>query len=359
MIKPHQFIGLAAASAVSVALAVGLYVTNNTWSKGTVEGAAFLPDLETRINSVGTVEVTQSGKTLTFVRDGASWKVRERAGFPAKGENIRSLLVTLAQAQLVEPKTAVKEKLSLLELEEPAAKDSKSRRIRVLDGSGNVISDVILGKTRYDAFGSGKGGTYVRRTNETQSWLATGDAKVTSDLKDWIETNVYSGDAAKVVKVSIETPGEAPLVIEKRPPEEKKADDAKAPPKPPTPKADNGKFQLAKLPDGKKLKKDTKIDDIVEGFNSINLDDVRKLDAPPAGAKTQVLKLEIEKGPVVTFLLRKDGDASWLSLSATGEGDAKKRADEINAKAKGWEFKVPSWKAEQIGKRAADLFETS
>ena len=114
------------------------------------------------------------------------------------------------------------------------------------------------------------------------------------------------------------------------------------------------------MPDGKKLKQGVTIDSIVEAFGSLDLDDVRKLDAAPASDNVQVLKLESEGGPVVTFRLRKDGDASWLSLSATGpEGDAKKRADEINAKAQGWEYKIPNWKAEQIGKRRADLFETS
>ena len=357
MIKPQQFIVLAAATAVSVVLALGVYVSNNNWSKGTVVGAAFLPDLASRINSVGAVEVTQGGSTITLVRDGAAWKVKERDGFPAKPEGPRALLVALAQAQLVEPRTAVAEKLPMLELEDPAAKDSKSRHVRVLDESGKVISDVLLGKTRYDAFGSGKGGIYVRRAGETQSWLATGDPKVTSDLKDWIETSVYSGEMAKIAKVTIENPGEEALVIEKRPPEEKKPDDAKdtkaAPTKP------EGKYQLARVPEGKKLKESAKLDDVVEAFGSINLDDVRKLGAPPAGDKVQVIKVEAEKGPTVTFHLRTDGEARWLSLSATGEGDAKKKADDINAKAKGWEFKIPKWKADQIGKRRADLFETT
>ena len=51
MIKPHQFIGLAAASAISVLLALGLYASSNRWSAGKVEGEAFLPDLAQRINS--------------------------------------------------------------------------------------------------------------------------------------------------------------------------------------------------------------------------------------------------------------------------------------------------------------------
>ena len=357
MIKPHQFIGLAAATAVSALLALGLYASSNRWSAGKVEGEAFVPELTKRINSVGAIEVTQGGSTLTIARDGSAWKVRERSGFPANAEQARTLLVALAQAQLVEPRTSIKEKLGLLELEEPTEKDAKSRRVRILDTSGSVISDVVIGKTRFDAFGSGKGGIYVRRSAEAQSWLATGDPKVTAEIKDWIDTKVFTGETAKIVKVKIETPGEGELVIEKTPPPEAKAEDAKGPPKPPTAAAKESKYRLASTPDGKQLKQDAKLDDIVDAFGSINLDDVRKLEAPPAADKTQVVTLESEGAPTVTFRLRKDGEAQWISLIAAGEGDAKKMADEINAKAQGWEFKIPNWKAELIGKRPADIFE--
>lgn len=359
MIKPHQFIGLAAASAVSVLLALGLYASTNRWSAGKVEGAAFLPELSKNINSVTAIEVTQGGSTLTLERAGQAWNVRDRAGYPAKAEAARALLLALAQSQLIETRTSVRDKLSLLELEDPAAKDSKSRRVRVLDGSGKPISDVVLGKARHDAFGSGKGGIYVRRTSETQSWLATGDPRVTSDIKDWVETKVFASDAAKVTKLTIENPGEEALVIERAPPESKEAAEAKDPKGPPKPPAKESKFRLANMPADKKLKQGVTIDSIVDGLGSITLDDARKLDATPSGDNVQVVKLESEGGPTVTFRFRKDGDASWISLTAAGEGEAKKAADELNAVAKGWEYKIPTWKAEQIGKRRADLFETS
>jgi hypothetical protein len=62
----------------------------------------------------------------------------------------------------------------------------------------------------------------------------------------------------------------------------------------------------------------------------------------------------------VVLKLRKDGQDYWATLEASGsEGEAKKTADEIAAKAQGWEFKVPAGKAQSILKRRADLFEGS
>ena len=62
-------------------------------------------------------------------------------------------------------------------------------------------------------------------------------------------------------------------------------------------------------------------------------------------------------GLTVTLRLRKDGDAQWLSVTAAGEGDAKKAADDITARTAGWEYQVSSNKVDSLLKRRADLFE--
>ncbi len=374
MIKPHQFIALGAAAVLSLLLSIGRYVNNNRWSTGEISGERFLPELQSRVGDVRAIEITQGGRNLTLARaDKGAWTVREHDGYPAKPEAVRTLLLALTESELIERKTAVKEKLGLLELEDPSAKDAKSRGIRLLDGSAKPITSVVLGKTRFDAFGSGRGGTYARRADQNQSWLATGDPKVTSDVTDWVEEQIYGADTGKVSKLTLEHPGEAPLVIAKGPPPKPKDDAkkdaaadgaaAKVPPPPPPggPPGGQSKFHLVDAPADKKFKKEAKIDDIVDAFSSINLEAIKKLDATPSGDKVSIARLELDGDLTVTFRVRKDDQkAGWISLEASGkDGDAKKQADTLNARAKGWEFKVPGWKADQILKRRADLFETT
>jgi hypothetical protein len=70
--------------------------------------------------------------------------------------------------------------------------------------------------------------------------------------------------------------------------------------------------------------------------------------------------VESADGLATTLRLRKEGDAHWLSVTvAGGEGDGKKAAEEITARTQGWEFRIPSWKADAILKKRADLVETS
>ena len=340
MIKPRQFTVLAGVTIVSVLLAAIAYASANRYSQGRVEGQALSSDLRSRINTAAAIEIVQGDKKLTLERSGEQWKLKERAGYPASAEKARALVLQLSSADMVEPKTSSKDRYALLELQDPASKDSKSRGVKVLDDKGKPLADVVLGKSRPEAFGSGRAGFYVRKAADNQTWLAVGDPKATAEVKDWVQTGIFSTVSDKITRLTIAHPGEEPLVIEKGTEKDQK-------------------FKLAAMPDGKKLKQGVTIDQVPQGFSSIDLEDMRKLEATPAGDKVSVLTLEAEGGLKVTFRLNKDGDASWLSFTATGEGDAKKQADEINAKATGWEFKIPGWKADTIAKRAADLFETS
>ena len=338
-IRPQQFTALAAATLLAVLLASATYSWSNRWSAGRVEGTALLPALARDASAAQAIEITQGDKRLTLERAGNDWRLKERAGFPASAERVRALIVTLQRAELIEPKTAAKDKLALLELEDPAGKDAKSRLVRIRDDKGRVIAEVVLGKSRFDAFGSGKGGIYVRRPNETQTWLATGEPKAPLEVKDWVRAGVFEHESAKFTKITIEHAGEAPLVIEKG--------DGKEP-----------KLKLAAIPEGQKMKQGANLEQIATGLASIDLEDMRKLESVPSGDGVTVVKLEAEGGLTVVFRTRKDGEASWLSLAAQGtDAAAKKTADEINARTTGWEFKVPGWKAEQIGKRRADLLE--
>ena len=339
--KPTAFAALAVVTVLAMVVAIATYGTQNRWSQVKVSGASLAPNLAAQAPRIARIEIKQGEKSLTLARDTDAWTLADRGGYPVKADAVRALLVKLAQAELVESKTSNKERYGQLELEDPAAKDAKSRLVRVLDDKGAAIVETIVGKKRFDAFGASKGGTYVRKPGDAQTWLSNADLDVSLAVRDWVQPGVLDLAAAKIAKVTIEIPGEEPLVI---------ARDEK----------DAGKHTLSSIPDGKKLKEGAGIDGIVRGVGSIELEDVRKPAAPGTpGGEAGTAKIEADGGLVVTLRLRKEGEDHWLALEATGDGEAKKSADEIAAKTQGWEFKVPAAKVQAILKRRADLFEGS
>ena len=347
---PRNFVYLAIAAALSVLFAVVSYASNNQWSIGKATGDKLFPRLASEASQIATIEVRQGENTVLLERTGGSWGLKSRNNYPADPVKVRTLLVRLAEADLVESKTRRPDRYSVLELEDPADKNAKSRLVRLLGTQGDVIGAVVVGKRRFDMLGTGKGGTYVRKPGDPQTWLAHAEIEVPSAVKDWLKTSVFSADAGKISRVTIEMPGEEPLRIERESASAagKDAKDATPP----------GKLQFVGFPPSdKKLKDAAAADAIARAVASVDMEDVRKVEmSPPANAVTTV-KVEVADGPTTILRLRKDGDAHWLTLASSGEGEAKKAADELNQRTQGWEFKLPNWKAEAILKKRADLVE--
>lgn len=354
---PRNFVYLAIAAALSVLFAVVSFASNNQWSTGKASGAKLFPTLVSDASQIGTVEVRQGDNAVILERAGGSWSLKNRGNYPADASKVRNLLVGLAEADLVESKTRRPDRYAALELEDPADKSAKSRIVRLLGAKGNVMGEVVIGKKRLDLLGTGKSGTYVRRPGDPQTWLASAELDASAAAKDWLKTSVLTTDAAKINRVTIEIPGEQPLRIERQAAPAKDAKDNKqsAAPEPAA-----AKLQFVGFPTAdKKLKDASAAESIARVLALIDMEDVRKLDAPPAGAAISTVKIESADGPATTLRVRKDGDAQWLSISASGEGEAKKTADEINQRTQGWEFKLPSSKADQILKKRAELLEAA
>jgi hypothetical protein len=339
-VKARAFVAMALAAVVSSIAAIAVYTSNNQWAQGHVAGAKLVPALASGTMQISSVAVAQGGKGLTIESRDGRWVIKERNGYQADPEKIRALLVKLSKAELIEAKTRNADRYAMLELEDPAAKDAKSRSVRLLDGKGSTIADLIIGKRRWDAFGSGKGGTYIRIAGDPQTWLADAEFDVTSDVKAWIKPNVFEIASAKINRLTIEIPGEDPLRIERG-------------------GAPDSKASFVGLPEGKKLKDSSAADSVLRAASTIDAEDVRKIDAQTASDGVNRVSLSTSDGLDVTIRLRKDGDAAWVSLEASGDREAKAAADGIKTRAGGWEFKIPGYKADAMLKRRSDLLESS
>jgi hypothetical protein len=339
--KPRAFAALAVITLVAVVVAIATYASQNRWSQAKVSGAALLPGVAAQASHISRVELQQGDKALALAKSDEGWTLADRGGYPVKPGAVRALLVKLAQAELVEGKTRNKDRFALLELEDPAGKDSKSRSLRLKDEQGAIIAEALVGKKRWDAFGGSKSGTYVRKPGDPHAWLSNVDLDVSLNVRDWVQAGVLDVPSTKIAKLTVEIPGEEPLVI---------ARDA----------ADTAKYSLLGLPEGKKLKEGAGIDAIVRAVGTIELDDVRKAAAAPPANDLSVAKIEADGGLAITVRLRKEGDDTWVSLEASGaEADAKKTAEDIVKHTQGWEYKVPAHKAQSILKRRAELIEAS
>src|SRR5689334_3142749 len=207
--KPRTIAELALVALVALVVAATSYISQNRWSQAKVSGAPLFPGLASQGPKIARIELRQGDKKLALERKEQNWVLADRGGYPAKTEAVRTLLVRLAEAQLVEPKTRKSDRFTMLELEDAGVKDTKSREVRLLDQQGAVLAQAIIGKKRTDAFGSSKSGTYVRWPEDAQAWLANTDVQVSANVRDWVQPSVLDVEQAKIKSVSVEIPNEA------------------------------------------------------------------------------------------------------------------------------------------------------
>ena len=134
--KPRTIAELGLVALVALAVAATTYVSQNRWSQAKVTGAPLFPSLTSQGPKITRIELRQGDKKLALERKDQAWVLADRGGYPAKPEAVRTLLVRLAEAQLVEPKTRKSDRFAMLELEDAGAKDTKSREVRLLDQQG-------------------------------------------------------------------------------------------------------------------------------------------------------------------------------------------------------------------------------
>jgi hypothetical protein len=192
-------LGLIAAALIALVIAVALNRSDTPQSEGTGEKETYLaPGLSDHVNDVDKIVLTQAGDKIvvTFDRGANGWTLAERGGYGVDTGKLRDFLLKLAEAKLVEQKTANKDKYAALGVEDVSGADAKGTQIE-LDGLAQPLK-LIIG----DANTRG-GGTFVRRVGDAQSWLASGALTVEKNPADWLKKDLIDLAANRIAAVTI------------------------------------------------------------------------------------------------------------------------------------------------------------
>jgi len=349
----RTLISLTIVAVISLAAAGYAYYATNDWSDARSGGPLF-PDLPDRGGEVAEVVVERGDTSVRLVRSGSSdtgWALGAEDGYPVEVVAIRELLTTLSGMETIEPKTRLESRYELLDLDDPKRPDGRAKRVTLRDASGNSIADLIVGKTRYGVLGPARNATYVRKPDDPQTWLASGQINAQTRVADWVDSTIYAIEADQLSRVTIRHPDGETVVLQRKA------------------GSDSAGFELADLPDGATLKKNASIDFAATSLAELSLEDVRK--APPGSAGETATEIAIEAKTGLELVIRllaesKDGGAGegdandyWVTVAAAGDGEAQKEAEAINHRVAGWQYRIARHKGEALSKRLSDFVEVA
>ncbi len=284
-------LGAAAILAVGAALLVD---RSRAPRSDVAAGAGMLvPDLREHVNDVARITLTGAGNKplVTLARGESGWSVAQRGGYPADLAKLRDFLLALADASLVERKTSSKERHAALGVEDITAADA-----------AGVLVDIegLPAPTRFivgNFDGQGGGGTFVRRADDTQSWLAKGTLSADRNPADWIRKDLADIAADRIAEVVITRASGKPLRIHKE-------------------TAAATRFEIDGIPKGREAASDFVGNGPAAVLAELRIDDVAAADEAPAPADATKVRYATFDGLVVEATAWKAGDKGLARFTA-------------------------------------------
>jgi hypothetical protein len=358
--------------AVLAALLVGLIVYVGVQERRPAAGSSaagqlLLPDLAGELDAVNRVDVTRGGGELVIAveRGPLGWVARNKADYPADIAKIRTALAAVAEARILEAKTANPELYDRLGVEP----------IDVADAAGLLLTiDRTEGESVAVLFGDEEGSDYryARLPDQEQSYLVTANPELPTEAADWLDTALVDVPAARIREVVVEhADGERVRVYKGSPSEQH--------------------FSVEELPAERELLYVGVTSSMAGALTALRFEDVRG--SLPERQADAVTRFRAFDGLALTVQSYVDGDDTWIAIDAAYDAEAATSADpaaaavpedastpeaadgeapatgateaaasdpeaearELEARFGDWQYRIPSYKAEQITRRLEDL----
>ena len=328
-------------SGTLVVLAILATVGQRDQQPQTTSDQLFLPALSASLDDVRRIEFTGSGGEViaTLERGESNWVVLEKSSYRADLTKTRNLLLSLAETQILEFKTADPMLHNRLGVEALASETASGVGIRLIGPAESV--EVIVG----DAEGNSQ--RYVRRQGEDQSYLINRDPDIGTSATDWLDTPVIDVEGNRVQYVTVTRPDGGEVIISKGAREQ-------------------ANFTVDNIPQGRALSYDSIPNVIGNVLEDLTLDDVEQ-DTATTEEKI-VTEFKTFDGITITAHSFERGDTAWTSfiamvdptlsdVSEEARSAAETEVIEINARVGGWRYQIPAFKFEQLTREMEDLLQ--
>jgi Domain of unknown function (DUF4340) len=343
--------GMLLAAAVAVAALATVAVMRRESATTAVNVSQIvLPQLASRINETTAMEITGPKGAFRVARDAEGrWIMPEKSGYPANADKIRKAILGLAELAAVESRTDNPAQYERLGVGDPGAASS-SIGVRLLDGSGRDLANLIVGKTKTPESEQRPAEIYVRRPGEAGSWLAKGRLGVVAESVEWLDREVFRLRRERVAEVLVtHADGEKVRVFRDKP--------------------DAADFTLAGIPKGKVATSAYDVNALPGALEFVTFEDVRRASDLNIGAGTVSARFKTFDGLVVTVRTAARDSKFWARYEISAEAAAppaggaslldaeavKKQAAEWQARVADWVYQIGDYQAKDLTRRLADL----
>ena len=317
---------VAVVTLAALAAAIGLNHTRKPASE--LRSEPLVPGLKDEVNAITKLSVIGAGNAPLVVleRKDGGWVVANRDGYPADSGKLREFVLKLADATVLEPKTANPDRYPAIGVEDVGAAGAKGVRVEI-DGPKTPVR-LIVGTFN----GAGGGGTFVRRADVAQSFLASGTLTPEKNPTEWLSRDLADVPAAQIAEVTIDKAGKTLRVFK---------DDAA-----------EENFRIADLPKGREPSSPAAANPLASGLAGLRIDGARPAAAAAAPDSALKARYVAFDGRVVEVTAWQADGKHYAQFAASldeARADAQAEAAQVQAKPA-----QPADAAKPEGEPAAD-----
>ena len=313
-------------------------------------GAALVPNLDAALADIERVTIVKANNetVATLEKRPDRWVVADKNEYVADAAKLRQALTALAEAHVLEQKTATPELYGRLGVEDVTGTTAAGISV-ALTASGRQLPTVILGNAEGAKF------RYARRAGEAQSFLIDRNPDVPRVAAQWVDARIIDVRGERVREVTITHADGEVLKLSKA-------------------SSELANFDVATVPEGRELSYPGVANVVGNALRELNLEDVQPSSAPAEGEQT-VVEYRTFDGLVVRVVGVEREDENWITLEASADpaqpaaappaaadgaaatpaADPSAEAARINAKVGGWRYKIAGFQYDQMTRRMADL----
>lgn len=344
-----QRLGIAAAAVGLLVALAALFAHQRAPSSGSAATGPWLAGLKEALGEVRRVDLASSTSRASLRREGDSWGVAERQGYPVDRERLGDLLKALAAARVLEQKTSKPEFFGRLGLEDIDKPGSSAVLVEIWRDDSGPAWRVIVGNAA-----EGRSGRYLRLADANETWLVDSSPQAFADPADWIDRRVLGLGFERVAGVTRSL-----------------ADGSGFEASRPDPAAPS--LSVASLPEGTRPRYDSVFDAAARAVLTAEAEDVRKAgDDLFAGSALARNRIRFFDGLTLDVDAVKASDGNWIRVRASGVApaaaaeqgsekpplqDPAAEAAAIEARLTGWAFKVSDYIYGELAKRLEEYTE--
>lgn len=328
--SPRIFLTWFVITVVTVVLAIVVGLGRETASFDLANGEPVFEDLREDPDAASKIEVKSRFGEFTLLRNGDDWVTPDRADYPVEANDVRRLIISLADMRYVERKTANPERFYRLELQDIDSELADSAYVKVSNAGDKTLAELIVGRPSARFFGGSSSGTYIRFPDTTDTWLVSSVTNVQTRLVPWLNREIVKIPADTIARIAIGE-GEGAYALSRA--------DAESP------------FVIEGAPEGRTADPE-KVRPVSRALANAELEDVKQRSAfslPEGATPAEVVTFD---GLSIRADLVKDDRKQWATFEASYVGDAgetsesanaaRAAAQAINARVGDWVYWVPS-----------------